>query len=132
MKTITWSSGSKLGLLLCVAGLLLLVPPQARADEDKDPPTRVARISIVEGSVSLQPGGEGEWGEAARNRPMIIGDILWVDKDSRAEVQVGEAAFYFGGMTAFAFLTLDAGMTQGRIPEGAAKCRVRELRQGHV
>ena len=82
MKTITWSSGSKLGLLLCVAGLLLLVPPQARADEDKDPPTRVARISIVEGSVSLQPGGQGDWGEAARNRPMTIGDKLWVDNFS--------------------------------------------------
>src|SRR5437660_6739189 len=90
MKTITWSSGSKLGLLLCVAGLLLLVPPQARADEDKDPPTRVARISIVEGSVSLQPGGEGDWGEAARNRPMTIGDKLWVDKDSRAELRSEE------------------------------------------
>ena len=132
MKTITWSSGSKLGLLLCVAGLLLLVPPQARADEDKDPPTRVARISIVEGSVSLQPGGEGDWGEAARNRPMTIGDKLWVDKDSRAELQAGEATFHFGGMTAFSFLNLDAGITQVRIPEGAANFRVRELRQGDV
>src|SRR5207244_11453463 len=92
MKTITWSSGSKLGLLLCVAGLLLLVPPQARADEDKDPPTRVARISIVEGSVSLQPGGEGDWGEAARSRPVTIGDKFWVDKDSRAELQAGAGA----------------------------------------
>ena len=132
MKTITWSSRSKLGLLLCSAGLLLLVAPQARADEDKDPPTRVARISIVEGSVSLQPGGEGDWGDAARNRPMTIGDKLWVDKDARAELQAGEATFHLGSMTAFSFLNLDEGITQVRVPEGAVNFRVRELRQGDV
>jgi hypothetical protein len=132
MKTITWSSRSKLGLLLCTAGLLLWVAPQARADEDKDPPTRVARISIVEGSVSLQPGGQGDWGDAARNRPMTIGDKLWVDKDARAELQAGEATFHLGSMTAFSFLNLDEGITQVRIPEGAVNFRVRELRQGDV
>jgi hypothetical protein len=131
MKTIRSSSGGKLGLLLCVAGLLL-VAPQARADEDKDPPTRVARISIVEGSVSLQPGGEGDWGDAARNRPMTIGDKLWVDKNSRAELQAGDVTFHLGSMTAFSFLNLDAGITQVRIPEGSVNFRVRELRQGDV
>src|SRR5947208_11293762 len=63
---------------------------------------------------------------------MTIGDKLWVDKDSRAELQAGEATFHFGGMTAFSFLNLDAGITQVRIPEGAANFRVRELRQGDV
>ncbi len=132
MKAITWSSGSKCGLLLGVAGLLLGVAPQARADEDQDPPSRVARISIVEGSVSLQPGGQGDWGAAARNRPMTIGDKLWVDKDSRAELQAGEATFHLGSMTAFSFLNLDEGVTQVRIPEGGVNFRVRELRQGDV
>ena len=132
MKTITSSSRGKLGLLLCVAGLLLLVAPQARADENQDPPTRVARISILEGSVSLQPGGQGDWGDAARNRPMTIGDKLWVDKDSRAELQAGDVSFHLGSMTAFSFLNLDAGITQVRIPEGAVNFRVRELRQGDI
>src|SRR5438046_2981524 len=43
---------SSLSLLLGLAGLLSFVAPQARADEGKDPPTRVARISFVDGSVS--------------------------------------------------------------------------------
>src|SRR5215469_445704 len=132
MKTITSSSRGKLGLLFSVAGLLLLVAPQARADENQDPPTRVARISILEGSVSLQPGGQGDWGDAARNRPMTIGDKLWVDKDSRAELQAGDVSFHLGSMTAFSFLNLDAGITQVRIPEGAVNFRVRELRQGDI
>ena len=138
MKTTTFSrstSLNKLGVLACLAGLLLFAPPQVRAeDEDttKDPPKRVARVSIIEGSVSLQPGGEGDWGTAAKNRPVTIGDKIWVDKDSRAELQAGEAAFHVGSMTALSFLNLDEGITQVRLPEGSVNFRVRELRQGDL
>ncbi|HYY72998.1 MAG TPA: DUF6600 domain-containing protein [Candidatus Bathyarchaeia archaeon] len=138
MKTTTvsrFTSLNKLGVLACLAGLLLFAAPQVRADDEdtsKDPPKRVARISIIEGSVSLQPGGEGDWGTAAKNRPVTIGDKIWVDKDSRAELQAGEAAFHLGSMTALSFLNLDEGITQVRIPEGAVNFRVRELRQGDV
>ena len=51
------------------------------ADDSQDPPSRVARISYLDGSVSLQPGGAGDWGAAAKNRPITIGDKLWTDKD---------------------------------------------------
>jgi uncharacterized protein DUF6600/FecR-like protein len=132
MMTTRFSRKSKLALWLCVAGLLILVAPQARADEEKDPPTRVARVSVVDGSVSLQPGGQGDWGSAARNRPMTIGDKVWVDKDSRAELQAGAATYHLGSMTAFSFLNLDEGITQVRIAEGSLNFRVRELRQGDL
>jgi hypothetical protein len=138
MKTSTvsrFASLNKFGVLACVAGLLFLAAPQVRADDDdtsKDPPKRVARVSIIEGSVSLQPGGEGDWGSAAKNRPVTIGDKVWVDKDSRAELQAGEASFHVGSMTALSFLNLDEGITQVRIPEGSVNFRVRELRQGDL
>jgi hypothetical protein len=132
MKTTTFTGKSSLGLLLCLAGLLSFAAPQARADEEKDPPTRVARISYVEGSVSLQPGGQGDWGSAARNRPMTIGDKIWVDKDSRAELQAGTASMHLGSMSALSFLNLDAGITQIRLAEGSLNFRVSELREGDV
>src|SRR5258708_39478234 len=97
----------RLSLLIGLAGVMSIVAPKARADEQQDPPTRVARISYVDGSVSLHPGGEGDWGSAARNRPATIGDKLWVDKDSRAELQAGPAAVHLGSMTALSFLNLD-------------------------
>jgi uncharacterized membrane protein YgcG len=128
MKTFT---GKRMvTMLLCLAGLAGFAAPRARADEDKDPPTRVARISFVDGSVSLQPGGEGDWGSAARNRPMTIGDKLWVDKDSRAELQAGAVSIHLGSMTALSFLNLDEGITQVRLAEGSVNFRVSELRQG--
>src|SRR6266581_5945426 len=132
MKTMTFTGKSSLSMLLCLAGLLSFAAPKARADEEKDPPTRVARISYVEGSVSLQPGGQGDWGSAAKNRPVTIGDKIWVDKDSRAELQAGPAAIHLGSMTALSFLNLDEGITQVRIPEGSVNFRVRELRQGDL
>jgi hypothetical protein len=128
MKTFTGKH--VLTMLLCLAGLVGFTAPRARADEDKDPPTRVARISFVDGSVSLQPGGEGDWGSAARNRPMTIGDKMWVDKDSRAELQAGAVAIHLGSMTALSFLNLDEGITQMRLAEGSVNFRVSELRQG--
>jgi len=131
MKTMTFTRKSGLTMLLGLAGLLSFVAPQARADE-KDPPTRVARISYVDGSVSLQPGGQGDWGSAAKNRPITIGDKIWADKDSRAELQAGAAAMHLGSMTALSFLNLDQGITQMRLAEGSLNFRVRELRQGDL
>ena len=63
-------------------------PPQGQGPA-QDPPGRVARLSYSVGSVSFQPGGEGDWVQAVANRPLTTGDNLWADKDSRAELQTG-------------------------------------------
>ena len=130
LKT-TFTGKSRLSLMLCLTGLLCIAAPKARADEG-DPPTRAARISYTDGSVSLQPGGTGEWGSAAKNRPMTIGDKIWADKDSRAELQAGQAAIHIGSMTALSFLNLDENVTQMRLAEGSLNFRVRDLREGEL
>jgi hypothetical protein len=130
MKT-TIFTRSSFSLLLCLAGLLFLAAPQARADQG-DPPSRVARLSFVDGSVSMQPGGSGDWGAAAQNRPVTIGDKIWSDKDSRAELQAGQASIHLGSMTALSFLNLDENIIQMRLAEGSINFRVRELRKGDV
>lgn len=99
-------------------------------DDSHNPPSRVARLSVLDGSVSIQPGGTGDWGNAVKNRPITVGDKLWVDKDSRAELQAGQVAIHLGSMTALSFLNLDQNITQMRLPEGKINFRVREIRQG--
>src|SRR5262249_11855382 len=97
----TLGGKTRLRWAMSLAGLLALfivAPPRARADEG-DPPSLAARISYVEGSVSLQPGGSGDWGQAAKNRPTTVGDKIWADKDSRAELQAGQATIHMGSMT---------------------------------
>src|ERR1700722_7984870 len=81
--------------LVAITFLTAVFSPQAKAQDQNqdqdDPPSRVARLGYMEGSVSFQPSGETEWVEAVPNRPMTTGDKLWADKDSRAEVQLGSA-----------------------------------------
>src|SRR5580692_11610079 len=151
-----FSGKPTLSLLLCLIGLLSFsaqqvraqqsdqAPPAPQADQPNqadpadpstqsdanDPPTRVARISYLDGSVSLQPGGAGDWGSAARNRPMTVGDKIWTDKDSRAELQTGVVSIHLGSMTALSFLNLDQNITQMRLAEGSINFRVKEIREG--
>jgi hypothetical protein len=140
--------GKLLWLLSTIAIVLFLGAPAARAqaqdnianlpavddnitnDDSHDPPSRVARLSVADGAVSIQPGGTGDWGGAQKNRPVTIGDKIWVDKDSKAELQAGQVALHIGSMTALSFLNLDQNVTQIRLPEGHLNFRVREIRQG--
>jgi len=122
---------SRAFLLACLSGLLLFVAPRARADE-ADPPSRVARISSLDGNVSLQPSGTEDWAAAAMNRPVTVGDKLWTDQNSRMELQAGEASLHLGSMTALSFLNLDENILQARIAEGAINFRVREMREGDL
>jgi hypothetical protein len=127
----TFAGKSRALLLMGLTGLLLFVAPKASADEG-DPPSRVARISSLDGNVSLQPSGAEDWAAAAKNRPVTVGDKLWTDQDSRAELQAGEASLHLGSMTALSFLNLDENILQARIAEGALNFRVREMREGDL
>jgi hypothetical protein len=127
----TFAGKSRALLLICSAGLLLFVAPKAQADEG-DPPSRVARISYLDGNVSFQPTGTEDWAAAAKNRPVTVGDKLWTDQDSRAELQAGQASLHLGSMTALSFLNLDENILQARIAEGAINFRVREMREGDL
>ena len=94
---------------------------------DQDPPTRAGRLSDIEGSVSFQPGGEGDWIEAVRNRPLTVGDNLWVDRDSRAEIQIGSTSIRLGPETSVTFLDLGNNVTQLRLSLGSMYFRARRF-----
>ena len=101
----------------------------ARADEG-DPPSRVARLSYVEGAVSFQPAGIQEWTAAERNRPLTTGDRLWTDQESVAELDLGDAVLRLGGMTGFAFLNLDDRFAQIQLSAGVLIVRVWDTSSG--
>src|SRR5258706_2464212 len=106
----------------------LFVPQRATADED-NPPSRVARLSYAQGTVSFKPGGTDDWVSAVVNRPITTGDKLWTDNGARAELHIGSAAIRLSGNTGFSFLNLDDRMTQIRLTEGTLDVRVRRLEQ---
>src|SRR5580693_2451359 len=101
-------------------------PPQPQGPA-QDPPGRVARLSYSVGSVSFQPGGEGDWVQAVANRPLTTGDNLWADKDSRAELQTGSTAIRMDSETSVTFLDIDDHTTQLKLSQGSIIVRVRHL-----
>ena len=101
-------------------------------DDDQDPPSRVARMNYTQGSVTFQPGGEGDWVTAVPNRPLTSGDNLWTDQDSRAEMHVGSTAIRLAPETSMTVLDLDDRTTQLRLSEGTLILRVRHLDDGDL
>jgi hypothetical protein len=98
----------------------------------QDPPSRVARMNYTQGSVSFQPGGEGDWVTAVPNRPLTTGDNLWADQNSRAEMHIGSTAIRLAPETSVTFLDLDDRTTQVRLSAGTIIVRVRHLDDGDV
>ena len=98
-------------------------------DQQDDPPSRVARLGYMEGSVSFQPAGEPDWVQAVPNRPMTTGDKLWSDQGSRAELQLGSATIRLNANTGFSFLNLDDDTIQIQLTSGSINLRVRQLDQ---
>lgn len=114
-------------LLLMLAANLFFAATRAVAQDDEDPPSRVARLGYINGQVSFNPAGTDDWVSAVVNRPITTGDKLWTDHGSRAELQIGSAAIRLSERTGFSFLNLSDRMMQIRLTEGTIGLRVRRL-----
>jgi hypothetical protein len=102
-------------------------PDQTHGQTQQDPPSRVARISFLQGSTSFEPNGTQDWVTADLNRSMTTGDRLWADKESRAELHVGSTAFRIDENSSINFLQLDDKVIQLQLSEGVAMVRLRHL-----
>jgi hypothetical protein len=125
---------TRTGFLLAAILMLLSTLPSAFAQDrdddrnyDQDPPTRAGRISYTQGSVSFQPGSQGDWLDAVPNRPLASGDNLWADRNSRAEVQIGSTSIRLGSETSVTLLDLESNVTQLRVSMGSLFFRVRHV-----
>ena len=128
-------TGFSLAVVATVILVLFQFHPRARADAGDnaaDPPARAGRISYTEGSVSFQPGGQGDWLDAVRNRPLTVGDNLWVDKNSRAEIEIGSTSIRLGPETSITILDLTDEATQLRLSLGSVLFRVRHFNSGET
>jgi hypothetical protein len=120
------------GLIFVILSFALVLQTPAAAQDQDDPPGRVARLGYMEGSVSFQPAGENEWVQAVPNRPMTTGDKLWADRDSRAEVQLGSSTIDIGANTGVSFLNLDDRTVQIELSAGSMNVRVWDLDRDNV
>src|SRR5579862_2858340 len=112
--------------LALAAGMLLALP--ARAD-DNDPPARVGRISVVQGTVSFHPSPDDQWSPAQLNYPVAQSTAVWADANSAAEVEIGEARIRLDQNTELDIVQLDDQNVILSVPQGRVDVWVHGMNQ---
>lgn len=92
-----------------------------------DPPSRVARISSVQGGVSLQGAGSTDWGAASLNYSVTTGDHLVSDQAGRAELELGSVAVRMAESADVTVTSLTDGLLQLGVPQGTVRLSVYRL-----
>jgi hypothetical protein len=116
-------------LRLTVFALPLLLAARLSADAG-DPPARVARLSFIKGTVSLQPSGADDWSQASLNYPLTTGDRLYTDQDSQAELEIGSTAVRASATTDLTVANLNDQFMQLGLAQGTIRVRVYDLPEG--
>jgi hypothetical protein len=122
---------------MCNVRILLLLllgcyGAAAAAEDFLDPPGRVARLSFIDGAVSIAPPGSDQWGEALLNRPLTTGDRIWADAGGRAELEVGSATLRIDEYTGLSFDNLTDDVMQMQLASGVMTVHVGSLGAGQV
>ena len=86
-----------------------------------DIPPGVARISLIQGDVSVQRGDTGDWAAAALNQPLVGGDRIATGNRSQAELQLDHANILRLGSNAQAKIaTVELRQIQVQVGQGLA------------
>jgi len=117
------------GAIMMVAGLATPV----RAQDQDDMQRGVARISVMDGQVSVRRGDAGEWVAGVINAPLMADDSIATAPNSRAEVQFDSADILRIGGNAEVHLTaLENNRFQMELARGTVTFRVLRASNANV
>ena len=112
-------------IVVLAALLALATTPMARAQPAGDPPSRVARLSEVDGAVWLYSSDSDEWVPVERNRPLTTGDRIATDNGARAEITLGTTTLRLDAATELEIARLDDTRYSVRLRGGSLAARLR-------
>ncbi len=135
--------------LLSAIALITIIPlraqnipqdnPQANPNDNADPdgqyePGRaVARISVLNGDVSVRRGDSGDVVAAALNAPLMADDRLLTSSNGRAEVQLDSANMLrIGANSEVRFTAMDTRSFQIQVAAGTVTFRTLRPSQAQV
>ena len=118
--------------LLLIAGVPAVLRAQGAPPQNSGAPQRgVARISVMNGQVSVRRGDSGEWVAGILNAPLMVDDRVAAGQGSRAEVQFDSTNLIRVGANAeIRLATLDYGHYGVQVAHGTVTYRM--LRDSHV
>jgi hypothetical protein len=111
-------------------GMLLLSTAPSLHSQDGyagDPPNRVARISYIQGNVSLEPNGQNSFSQAEINYPLTSGDRVYADNSSLGELQTSGLAVRLGNGADVTLSSLTDNVAQFGLAQGSIRVRTRSL-----
>jgi len=115
--------------MLLTAGMLTT----ALAQDPDDMQRGVARISLMNGEVSVRRGDSGDWVAGVINAPLLSDDRIATAPNSRAEVQFDAANMLrIGGNAEVRLTQLEAGRYQMEIARGTVTFRVLRPSEANV
>jgi len=82
-----------LSLLLTLFATAYWVRAEDDYADEYDEKARVVRISLISGEVSLKRNGNSDWERARLNFPLVEGDAVSTDRESRLEIQIDARNF---------------------------------------
>ena len=103
------------------------MPP---AQPATDPPSRVARLSVAQGSVSVEPASVDQFSPAEVNYPLTTGDRVWTGGESLAELEVGLLAVRMGATTDLTVTAMTDQLAQFGLGQGSVHLVTYELDAG--
>jgi hypothetical protein len=101
--------------------LALLAAPPAFAGDP--PPSRVGRVSAVDGTVAVRPAG-GEWSDSGVNDPVAAGMSVRTPAQGRAVLRVGAEMIALAASSELDLARLDSGATQIVLHQGRIGVRL--------
>jgi len=105
----------------------------ARAQEADDMKRAVARISHMDGDVSVKRGDSGDWVAGVINAPLIADDRIATGPNSRAEVELDSSdVMYMGGTSEIHLAALEYGRYQMELAHGTVTYRILRPSNGNV
>jgi hypothetical protein len=103
---------------------------QGQQSPAMDPPSRVTRVSVVVGTVSVEPASVDQFSAAEVNYPLTTGDRVYADTGATAELDAGDLAVRLGQRTDLTVTAMTDTLAQFGLAQGGVHLRTYNADQG--
>ncbi len=99
----------------------------APAQNQVDPPSRVGRVAMIQGTASFHDQGDTQWSALSANFPVSTGNAFWTQPNSSANLEISDSLVALSSSTEFDVHSLDPSGMQGVAAQGEVYLDLRNL-----
>ena len=118
---------AKIAALIVTLGCILIPASLAPAQDSGNPPGRVGRVALIDGTVSYHTADQNYWQAARRNFPITTGQTYWTEPNAHAALDIESNRIYLNSSTEFDVAALDDRATEFSLPQGSVFVVLRSL-----